>query len=80
MNIYEREYTRKPTLRIARDEALFAITSPMKYDAVHLSWGENLLEFELYNGQWIGSGWIGSISGQDIADDYNKTISQKLPF
>jgi len=34
---------------------------------IYISWGENRLDFEKFNGYWHGSGWIRGISGADIA-------------
>ena len=38
-------------------------------------WGENTLEFKLMFGKWCGFGWIGKISGQDLADELTKALS-----
>lgn len=37
------------------------------YNKFEISWGENMIEIESYNGVYIGYGWIKTLSGQDIA-------------
>ena len=64
--LYEKEYTgRCPSER----QVLKEIKSGAKLgaDNITISWGENGIHVQNYKGQYIGSGWIKNISGQDLA-------------
>ena len=37
-----------------------------------ISWGENYITIERFNGKFTGFGWIKNISGSDIANTLNK--------
>lgn len=39
------------------------------YDEFDVSWGENCITIMRLNNQMIGTGWIRSISGSDLAFD-----------
>lgn len=39
------------------------------YNKFEISWGENMIEIESYNGRYVGYGWIKNLSGQDIAKE-----------
>ena len=70
--LYEYAFTgRKPSIK----QVLKQVKEGMRQNCrvILISWGENRIDIERsYNGaQWLGSGWIKSISGYDIAKDLN---------
>lgn len=72
----ELEYTRKPSIATIKAAAKKAVANGETF--IVFQWGENqiALEHVHYSGGyrpiWVGSGWIGRSSGQDIANDLNK--------
>lgn len=48
--------------------------------AVQISWGESRVDLDFHPNQhtWYGSGWIKSISGDDLAKDLNKSARREL--
>ena len=43
------------------------------YRKFEVSWGENMIELELFNGEMYGHGWIRRFGGDDVAKEINKT-------
>ena len=43
------------------------------YRKFEISWGENMIELELFNGELYGHGWIRRFGGDDVAKEINKT-------
>jgi hypothetical protein len=45
-----------------------------------ITWGENTIELQWHDNhsQWYGSGWIKTISGNDIADELNQIRKQAI--
>lgn len=66
------EFTKKPS----KSSIMKAIKLAFKsgYNHIDIVWGENAIEISRdYNiGRFIGYGWIGNNSGQDIANDLKK--------
>ena len=64
-------HNRKPSIK----QINACINNALKDNAsmILISWGENRIDIERsFNGtQWLGSGWIKSISGYDIAKGLN---------
>lgn len=63
--LYEYDFQgRKPS----KIQVLKQVNEGIKQGAslIHISWGENRVEVEKFN-RWVGSGWIKTISGYDIA-------------
>jgi len=70
--LYEYDFTgRKPSIVQVKKQ----VNEGIKQNAsmILISWGENRIDIERsYNGaQWLGYGWIKSISGYDIAEGLN---------
>jgi hypothetical protein len=49
---------------------------------IQIQWGENQITLERFgaHGQWFGSGWIKSLSGDDIAKELNNQLKAKQAF
>ena len=65
------EYTRKPSIVTLRADIRKALHAGAQF--IVLSWGENQITLErgAYV-SWIGRGWIGKHSGQDLADEISR--------
>ena len=71
MSLFEYEFEgRRPSYKQAFKKALEAFRAG--YRKVCLSWGENMIELELFNGAVYGYGWLKAYGGQDMADELNK--------
>ena len=68
--IVERLFENKPSIVTIKSNIRKAIASGA--DFIILRWGENQIGIErsVY-GYWMGRGWIGRNSGQDIAKAFN---------
>ena len=65
-----REYTKKPSFVQINCAVRDARARGDSW--IELSWGENLIVLDKTPSGWIGRGWIGKSSGQDIADRINR--------
>lgn len=68
--LYEYDFTgRKPSIVQVLKQVKEGIRQNCRI--IQISWGENRIDIERsYDGlNWLGSGWIKNISGQDIAND-----------
>jgi hypothetical protein len=77
--VYEHEFQgRRPSAAQVKKVAEKAIKDGAM--AVQISWGENRvdLDFHPHNHTWYGSGWIKSISGDDLAKELNKSARREL--
>lgn len=48
-------------------------------DEISLTWGENWIDL-MFNGSWIGNGWMKDIGGSDIADELNAMRKEAQAF
>lgn len=77
MSTYHYEFTQsKPTKASVQKVIKRAIAD--RHNVIEITWGENyiLLEKDVYPyerpfSKWNGRGWIGKISGDDLAQDLN---------
>jgi len=71
----EIDYTNKPSITTLK--AAIKKAAAAGHDFIVLSWGENQISIERvqyaagYRPVWVGRGWIGRNSGQDIANTLN---------
>jgi hypothetical protein len=69
--IVERLFENKPSIVTIKSNIRKAITNGA--DFIILRWGENQIDIERSAyGYWMGRGWIGRNSGQDIANEINR--------
>lgn len=69
--MYQHDFARKPSFVSIN----CVIRNARAKGATHLqlTWGENQLSLQkLAYAGWIGYGWIGKSSGQDIAQKFNR--------
>jgi hypothetical protein len=70
----QHEYTRKPSF--VQINCAIRDARARGETFIQLTWGENQLSLErLTFGGWMGYGWIGTSSGQDIADKFNRSAA-----
>jgi hypothetical protein len=65
------EYNKKPSIATIRADVKKALLKGSQW--IRLAWGENQITLE--RGAyitWIGYGWIGKHSGQDLADEITR--------
>ena len=81
--MHEIDYTKKPSITTLR--AAIRKAAAAGHDFLILTWGENQITLERvayaggYRPQWVGTGWIGRSSGQDLAQELEISSRSGLP-
>ena len=63
------DYANKPSITTIKANLKKAVASGETW--IQFSWGENQITIERGFNDWFGVGWLGRISGQDLADTLN---------
>jgi len=69
--MFETNYAKKPSIAMVRAHVCKALNSG--YEEIVLTWGENEITISKTHYGLFGSGWIGKISGQDLANEFIMT-------